>query len=185
VKNFNNLLTPLKFLRIKSAGLFWYQWTAPTIICAASLLVYGISPIEIKIFGDYGVIRGLNTFYSVVIGFYIAGLAAVSTFPSAHLDKEISGHPTVLVSYKGGSSSEEKLTRRRLMAYVFGYCVFLAIILLITGTIASGTSFVGDVEDFKLIVQYFFVVFYVYCSSSLLVATLFMLHYLTERMHRE
>lgn len=185
VKNLKNLLTPLKFLRIKSEGLFWYQWTAPALLSFFSIGLYYLSPVEISIFGDRGILSQLNSFFGVVIGFYIAGLAAISSFPAEHLDREISGHPTVLRSQKGGVAVEENLTRRRLMAYSFGYCVFIAIVLLIIGTIASGSYFIDGSEPAQWLIKISIIILYIYLSASLLVVTLFNLHYLTERMHRE
>ena len=73
----------------------------------------------------------------ILIGFYIAALAAVSSFRNDTLDRELSGRPVKLVNARQGKKKEEILTRRRFLAVLFGYCAVLSICLYIAGSVET------------------------------------------------
>lgn len=182
------VLTVFSFLRLRSADIFWYQWIYPTIGFA---LAYGGSwLIDDGTFSFDGakLINDINTLMGILIGFYIAALAAVSSFTNENLDKIMKGRAPTLTSRRKGADIEEKLTRRRFLAVLFGYCASLSIFLYIFGVIAVHVDFVQPVEPWLVkaveLAQEGAWIFYMWVLSSLLVVTLLSLHYLVERMHR-
>ncbi len=182
------VLTVFSFLRLRSADIFWYQWIYPTF---GFVLAYGGSwLIDDGIFSFDGakLISDINTLMGILIGFYIAALAAVSSFTNENLDKIMKGRAPTLTSRRKGADIEEKLTRRRFLAVLFGYCASLSIFLYIFGVIAIHVDFVQPDEPWLVkaveLAQEGAWIFYMWVLSSLLVVTLLSLHYLVERMHR-
>ena len=147
-------------------------------LCADQFLAFDSE----KLIGD------VNALMGILVGFYIAALAAVSSFSNENLDQVMKGRPPMLTTVRKGDEIEETLTRRRFLAILFGYCATLAIILYIFGVfqvhlivyqpavpwVQAILSFVGQAV-WGL---------YVWIISSLLIVTLLGLHYLIERMHR-
>lgn len=182
------IFTVFSFLRLRSADIFWYQWGYPTIIFA---LAYGgsglISDGFFSFEGDK-LINEVNTLMGILIGFYIAALAAVSSFTNENLDKIMKGRAPTLTSRRKGVDIKEKLTRRRFLAVLFGYCASSSIFLYIFGVIAVHVDYVQPVEPWLMksveFAQEGAWIFYMWLLSSLLVVTLLSLHYLVERMHR-
>ena len=123
-----------------------------------------------------------------LIGFYIAALAAVSSFKNKSLDKEMKGRAPKLTYMRKGCRNEESLTRRRFLAALFGYCAGLSIFLYILGIMRLHFGLVKTIDtntaSYVGIIWNFFGLTYVWALSSLLVVTLLGLHYLIERMHR-
>jgi len=181
------VFTVLSFLRLRSADIFWYQWVYPTIIF--TVITGGLWLIDDGVFTFDGskFINDINTLMGILMGFYIAALAAVSSFTNENLDQIMKGRaPTLTSSRKGGI--KETLTRRRFLAVIFGYCASLSIFLYIFGVLAVHINFLPPAEPWLMkaveLAQKGAWVFYMWGLSSLLVVTLLSLHYLVERMHR-
>ena len=183
------LLTSLSFLRLKSGDLFWYQWFWPSVMCALFHVLFWTAPAKPAIFGDHGIVGSANNLLNMVIGFYIAALAAVATFSSKNLDSAMKGHTPKIKIVRGGSVSFENLTRRRFLCVLFGYCAFVSILLYVSSliikfslpSINTWDFFVNNIEYF----QFAWLTYYFFLSASLLITTLLGLHYLIDRIHRE
>ncbi|WP_369613765.1 hypothetical protein [Marichromatium sp. PS1] len=134
-------------------------------------------------FDKKGLVEGVNSLMGVLVGFYIASLAAVSSFESENLDSVMKGRPLTLKVFRHGAVEIEALTRRRFLAVIFGYCAIISIALYVFGLVYLNVS-----AHFHGYLYCFFKVFawavYFWMISSLLVVTLLGLHYLVERMHR-
>ena len=182
------IFTVFSFLRLRSADIFWYQWIYPTIIFVlmfGSFLLFGekfVSFDKDKLIGDVNVLMG------ILVGFYIAALAAVSSFSNENLDQVMKGRAPTLTTARGGEAIEEKLTRRRFLAILFGYCAILAIVLYVFGVLQVHLTMAQPValwaQEALSIARLLAWGLYVWIISSLLVVTLLGLHYLVERMHR-
>ena len=135
-----------------------------------------------KLIGD------VNALMGILVGFYIAALAAVSSFTNETLDQVMKGRAPTLIQIRQGSQIKETLTRRRFLSVLFGYCACLSIILYIFGVVQAHVTIVGPIAEWAkvAIVWAHCAVWacYVWLLSSLLVVTLLGLHYLVERMHR-
>lgn len=182
------VFTVFSFLRLRSPDIYWYQWVYPTVVF---ILIFGgflLWGDQYLAFDKEELIGDVNALMGILVGFYIAALAAVSSFSNENLDQVMKGRAPTITMVRKGDEIKETLTRRRFLAILFGYCATLAIILYIFGvlqvhlTVSSPTapwaqailSFAGHAA-WGL---------YVWIISSLFIVTLLGLHYLVERMHR-
>ncbi len=182
------VFTVLSFLRLRSPDIFWYQWIYPTIVF---LVVFG----GFQIWGDSfltfdkdKLIGDVNALMGILVGFYIAALAAVSSFSNENLDQVMKGRAPTIVSMRKKNEIKETLTRRRFLAVIFGYCATLAIVLYVFGVLQVHLTVTQPTATWAVIAaclaQKAVWGLYVWMISSLLVVTLLGLHYLVERMHR-
>ncbi|MHC9237382.1 hypothetical protein ACX9MO_17290 [Pseudooceanicola sp. 502str34] len=182
------VFTVFSFLRLRSPDIFWYQWIYPTAVFA---LVFG----GFQLWGDHflafdkdKLISDVNALMGILIGFYIAALAAVSSFSNENLDQVMKGRPPTLTTVRRSEEIKETLTRRRFLAILFGYCATLAIILYAFGVLQAHLTVSQPAELWAQTALSFATQvawgFYVWIIASLLVVTLLGLHYLVERMHR-
>lgn len=182
------IFTVFSFLRLRSADLFWYQWIYPTVVffvVFGSFLLWGDQFLK---FDQEELIGDVNSLMGILVGFYIAALAAVSSFANDNLDQVMKGRAPTLTSVRKGDAIKETLTRRRFLAVIFGYCATLAIILYIFGVLQAHLTVIQPAalwaQTAISIAALLAWGIYVWVISSLLVVTLLGLHYLVERMHR-
>ena len=168
------VLTSFSFLRVRGWHVRYYKWVYPTVLSVILFLFRkGISYDEGEIISD------LMSLLGVLIGFYIAALAAVASFQSEILDSHLKGPPTTLKSHRKGKTETETLTRRRFLCVVFGYCASMSIVLYTVG-MCLRYVITGDQILHDSVTLVFF-----WGLSSLFIVTLLGLHYLVDRMHRE
>lgn len=182
------VFTVLSFLRLRSPDIFWYQWVYPTVFFALVFGGFQLWGDQFLAFDKDKLIGDVNALMGILVGFYIAALAAVSSFSNENLDQVMKGRAPTLTTVRKGDEIKETLTRRRFLAIIFGYCATLAIILYVFGVLhihltvtqpaalwAQTAISAAEQAAWGL---------YIWIISSLLVVTLLGLHYLVERMHR-
>lgn len=182
------VFTVLSFLRLRSPDIFWYQWIYPTIVFALIFGGFQFWADQFLTFDKDKLIGDVNALMGILVGFYIAALAAVSSFSNENLDQVMKGRAPTLITVRKGDIIKETLTRRRFLAIIFGYCATLAIILYIFGVLQVHLTVAQPVNSWAQTAisaagQAAWWL-YVWIISSLLVVTLLGLHYLVERMHR-
>ena len=159
------------------------------LISIVIILVLCALPKSIAIIGDRGLISIITNLIQILVGFYIASLAAVATFQKDGLDDLLAGDPVTLNVNRQGKYKEIPLTRRKFLCFLFGYLSFMGIILYFTGAVAELLS-----ENIKIlapayislvVVKCVFLFLYLLATSHLFVTTLLGLHYMTDRMHRK
>lgn len=182
------VFTVFSFLRLRSPDIFWYQWIYPTVIFALVFGGFHLWGDQFLVFDKDKLIGNVNALMGILIGFYIAALAAVSSFSNENLDQVMKGRPPTLTTVRKGQEIKETLTRRRFLAILFGYCATLAIILYVFGVLQAHVTVSQPAELWVQTVLGFAIKaawgFYVWTIASLLIVTLLGLHYLVERMHR-
>lgn len=183
------LLTAFRFLQIQSPDLRWYQWVYPTVLTLAFCVsFYWITGTWVRL-SNPKVIGDINGLMSLLIAFYIAALAAIATFHGASLDSAMKGRTPVLIRKFGESRLEEKLTRRRFLAALFGYCAAMAILVYIVGAVAvhieSPCVAAIWVSEVLGVASGAAATFYIWMLASLWTVTMLGLHYFVERMHRD
>ena len=178
------VFTAFSFLKLRSPDVFSYQWTYPTIILFLFLLVYcGINlwNSELLSFDKESLVADINSLMGKLAGFYIAALAAVSSFRHESLDQKMKGRTPTLYG--------QGLTRRRFLSILFGYCATVALFLYIAGMLQVHLRVAQPDDVWVQSVLHFcnlaMLALYFWCISSLLVVTLLCLHYLIDRIHRE
>lgn len=181
------LLTPLNYLRIQHSQKYLFDYFIPLVIALILLMGLMASLIPINIFGNNGLISVITGLIQILVGFYIAALAAVATFQKEGLDSFLAGEGATLFVKRQGIIKPVQLTRRKFVCYLFGYLAFVGIALYFIGSASNLIS-----ESLKatipisclFIAKWFFVFCYLFASSNLVITTLLGLHYLTDRIHR-
>lgn len=172
------LITPARYLliRAQSADKIVLDFVLPCALAAATTAIWVMEPRLLSLNGDRGLINSVSGLIQVLVGFYVATLAAVATFPASSLD-ELANRLKL---------DGKDLKRRRLLAYMFGYLALLALILfvgtlfrpLVEGLVAQLSQLVRPYVKMFLVFAYQFVFW------QMVSITLFGLHYLTDRIHR-
>jgi hypothetical protein len=181
--NAAQLLTAFSFFRLRGADLWFFQYVYPTVISAVIFVSYQMLEGEFFAVQLTSIVSSATTLMGVLVGFYIAALAAVTSFPNESLNSIMAGNAPKILERSTGQRMP--VTRRRFLAILLGYCAFLSIFVYAIGSIYSSVGFLPTVNDHvRAVVAATWWLFYVWISSSLLVVTMLCLHYLIDRMHR-
>lgn len=181
--NAAQLFTAFSFFRLRGADLVYFQVWFPTIITFFFLSLYWLTAGTVFTIQLPSIVNSATTLMGVLIGFYIAALAAVTSFPNESLNSLMAGDaPKIKEKY---SDKEVPVTRRRFLSILLGYCAFLSIFIYAVGSLFSSVTLGPSVYTWlsALLVAIWWV-FYTWITSSLLVVTMLCLHYLVDRMHR-
>ncbi len=144
--------------------------------------------LDLKIFGDKGLLDLIVGLLQILTGFYIASLAAVATFNKSDMDSKMKGEPAKLSVLVRGVPVTEELTRRRFLCLMFGYLSFVSIFLYFAGGVANlFSSHIAGLLPLKLHswAKWLFVWIYLTITANLIVTTLLGLFYMSDRIHRE
>ena len=126
-----DLLRPFSFLTVRHPSRLplWVNWLLPALITALAVAGLWLLKTPVNIFGSQGLLERVLGFVQTLAGFYIAALAAVSSFNSPHLDRAMPAPaPTMYIKYNGILQSETA-TRRRFLTSMFAYLTALSIVL--------------------------------------------------------
>jgi len=181
------LFTPINYLRINHPIKRWFDYIIPLFLTACIFLALFYLPKEPLLFGDNGLIFIITDLIKILVGFYIASLAAVATFQRPEMDNPLSGNPATLSVKRRGKSKVLDLSRRQFLCYLFGYLAFIGMVIYFTG---AASSLLAD--NFRIIIpiaykayaKWSFVFFYIFITMNMLTTTLLGLHYMTDRIHR-
>jgi hypothetical protein len=181
--NAAQLFTAFSFFRLGGADLRFFQYLYPTVLAGAILVAYQALQRNWFMFQLDSIVASATTLMGVLIGFYIAALAAVTSFPNESLNSVMAGNAPKIREIS--SNKKEPVTRRRFLSILLGYCAFLSIFIYAVGSLYSSVvfaPFINTTLSSWLISLWW--IFYTWISSSLLVVTMLCLHYLIDRMHR-
>ncbi len=173
------LVAPLGYLSIRTAHheKVVIDWVFPIAAAATVTAIWTIWPSTIPLRGDKGMISSIGGMMQLLVGFYVATLAAIATFPSgALLDQDAHGM----------TKAGKPLRRRQFLASLFGYLAFLGLLLLIFSLFrqvpvevaARAVSISRYVAPGLLFV-------YLLVFWQMVFVTLLGLFYLTDRIHRQ
>lgn len=118
------LFSPLKFLEIRHGWWVRYNIVLPAIGGAVLTGIATFSPDHNAIFGESGLLKSLESPLAIVGGFFIAALTLVTSDQSETLKSLVGGNTPPKL--KG-----EILSRRRFLAFLFGYLTFASFALLV------------------------------------------------------
>ncbi|MCK4089708.1 hypothetical protein HCY66_06360 [Acinetobacter radioresistens] len=106
---------------------------------------------EINIFSSkINILPPIISFFQSMPGFYIAALAAIATFPSESMNKEMkTPTPYLLIDseVEDVPSNRDRLSRRRFLCYMFAYLAFISILFFF---IAIGLNFINSIYIFNI-----------------------------------
>ncbi|EMD6910560.1 MULTISPECIES: hypothetical protein [Citrobacter] len=185
------LFSPLSYLRIKHEEKKWYDFIVPFAVSVCLTIAYHFHANKIPLIETNGLLLQVNGLLQVLIGFYIAALAAVSTFSSATIDEVMAGDPPTLLEEFRGEKMTVLLTRRRFVCYLFGYLALVSFMLFCLGmvSILVGKPFhlwllTFWSPDVIIWLKTFFVGGYLFILMNIITTTLLGLYFLAVRFHQ-
>ncbi|EJB8455014.1 hypothetical protein MW332_004868 [Vibrio parahaemolyticus] len=147
----------------------------------ATLFVFllNLSPVNVAFIGQNGLVQLVNGLLQILIGFFVASLAAVATFQRAGMDEVMRGKPPTL--------GDKFVTRRQYLCYMFGYLAFMSIAVYFSSGVLALTM-----DIWKKLFGYHFeqirqigIFIYFVLVSNIIFTTLLALHFLTDRIVRD
>ncbi len=182
--NANTLFTAFTLFRLRGENLPYFQYVYPTAISAIVLTSFNAWGHNYLIVDVEKVVASATTLMGVLVGFYIAALAAVTSFPNENLDNPMAGRSTSLKERCG--RGVEEVSRRRFLSILLGYCAFLSIMIFLAGSMSSAISINPSYQGWYVgVIKAIYWGTYTWMISSLGTITLLCLHYLIDRMHRD
>ncbi len=181
------LAAPLVYLRARSEIKGCWDFAIPLGVGAIAAWSYLLLPLGISLLGSKGVITAVNSLLQILVGFYIAALAAVASLNSVALDQATIGDPVKLKRVVADGVEEIVLNRRRLLSLMFSYLSFAAMLLYSSGVFAVvAADNLREIFPAVLIesMKVAFVAGYFSVLAQLACITTVTLYYLGDRMHR-
>lgn len=180
------LLRPFSFLTIKHQSNLpvWVNWVGPAFVSVAITLGVCFFATGVNIYGPMGLIDRLLSFVQTLAGFYIAALAAVSSFNSPHLDKEMpKPSPTMWISHNG-NTQKIRATRRRFLTSMFAYLTAVSFLFTIAAisALVLAPILINALPPKILFLRLFGLVCFLFVLLQMTLVTFWGLFYLGERM---
>lgn len=195
---FRQLCVPCNYLRIKHGDKFLeskavYDFLLPAILSGLTVGVAVLLDMKVTVFGSPAVFQALSGLLSILIGFYMAALAAVATFDRAGIDQPLKGGDAILIvkAKQGGAPTPKKLSYRQFISYLFGYASFLAFViyavLLLAGSawpklLAHAEAFRWWPEIMEQVINPLTFVLVFFALWQLFVTSLLGIYFLAERI---
>jgi hypothetical protein len=104
------LLAPMKYLLIKHDIKSRFDWGWPALLTTITMVLFLELPKLPALLGDAGILKSLRDLIALLAAFFVAALAAVSTFARESLDLPMEGTTPTL---RG-----QDLTRRQFVSYL-------------------------------------------------------------------
>lgn len=183
----SHLLRPLDYLKVRHSSKVRYDFWLPISVAIIFTVVLILLPVQVPILGSNGLISIFTGLLQILIGFYIASLAAVATFDREIMDSAMAGKPPTLKRKIDNEDEVEELTRRRFLSLMFGYLSLLSFFLYFLGTFINlvAPSLLTLVPIKILPYLKWGVVFaFLFLASNLFITTLLGLYYMSDRIHR-
>lgn len=182
-------LRPLNYLRVRHPYALKYNWIYPLVL--GSAISFGVLTLgtAADAFDDGGLILSLIPLLSILSPFYIAALAAVSTFSGNDaVDKPFQMRQPVLLSVigSGGDWEDIEVTPRHFLSMLFGYSTALSLLLLLLAifsplVLAALQKLPACYVGYGLSV---FLCGFLFMFSQLVLGTLLGVYFLADKIHR-
>ena len=183
-------LRPFKYLFIRHHEKKWFDFIIPLIMAGVFSYLYSLLNKPFPLTANGGLIPQIISLLQMLIGFYIASLAAIATFGNQSIDEVMAGEAPTLRIKERGVVNTVPLTRRRFLCYLFGYLALLSIFLYLTGvgSMLVGLSSVEFMDYLKAaglltIAKSIYLFVYLFFLINLILTTLLGLYYLSVRIH--
>lgn len=180
------LFKPFSYLLIKHSEKRKYDFLIPAVCAFVATSLYYFFHSSIDVLGERGLIDRINALLVLLAGFFIAALAAVSTFNSEGMDKVTPGKPFILVEKYKNTKLEVSLTRRRFLSLMFGYLSVLTILIYFFGLVSlifKDLIYNFNIRNIYLECAYIFI--YIFAVSNLFTNTLIGIYYMSYRIHKK
>ena len=182
-----DLLRPFAYLTVQRPSRLplWVNWLLP--LALAALAIFGLGKLgdTVNIFAEQGLLDRLLGFIQTLTGFYIAALAAVSSFNSPHLDRTMpEPAPRMTIKYNGVLQTIAA-TRRRFLTSMFAYLTALSFVfsLAAIAVLSLATPLGQALAPSVVVVGHWLLAFgFLFIAFQLACVTFWGLFYLGERM---
>lgn len=182
-----DLLRPFAYLNVQHETRLpqYVNWALPAVISLLITTCFGYFEFKANMFGATGLIDRALSFIQTLTGFYMAGLAAISSFSNPSMDTPMPGVPPKMDVRYNGKLSTVEATRRRFMSSMFAFLTassflitLFSIVLLVFAEPMKAALPIAIQPCIKLgiLFVYFFVV------TQMIVVTFWGLYYMGERM---
>lgn len=185
---FRELIRPVSYLSISHPGskVQVVNWLLPGTMAVGCLAVWIGLDAKLDIFGSAGLLMKLLGFIQSLPGFYLAALAAVSTFNNPGMDKLMPGTPPTARILHNGVLTRVQLTRRRMLSMMFAFLTAESFGLTLLAIMA--TTMAEPMKALLPLWSHFpaalgFLALYLLLLWQMLSVTLWGLFYLGERIH--
>ncbi len=131
----NRLLTPFLYLRVRHPVKWWYDIGYPAIFAGVVGSIINLWPLQFNVLGDRGLVETFNGLLGILIGFFIAALAAVATFDRPGMDSIMRGEAATI--RPPGRTDDVPLTRRMYLCLLFGYLTLVTLIAFVGFSLAN------------------------------------------------
>ncbi|MDE1489063.1 hypothetical protein KKI90_22850 [Xenorhabdus bovienii] len=175
----SKVFTPISYLRIKHPEKRYFDFILPVITSLILISIIGLLPKTIAIIGKDSLISLVNGILQILSGFYIASMAAVSTFQKKGMDDVMRGSAPTL--------RDEELTRRKFLAYLFGYLAFMSIAMYFVG---GATQLMhSSIKEMSLLslpfMKNFLLFIYLIAICNIIYTTTLGMFFMIDKMHDE
>lgn len=172
------LLSPLRYLSIRHGWWVRYNLICPTLGGVAVGAIVFLTPEMNPIFGPDSLLKNLEPTLAIVGGFFVAALTLVTAEATEVLKAPVGGQspPTL---------NGEVLSRRRFLAFLFGYLAFSSFALIGLSVLAALLKPLVvslHLAAWERIANSVAAVFVGGWLTHVIVATLLGLYYFTERL---
>lgn len=183
------LAAPMSYLRIFHSEKIWFDLYLPLFFASFFTAGYTLIPMPFPLLGTTGLIVQINGLLQVLIGFYIAALAAVATFQGRGMDGFMDGTPPTLKEKSKGLYKSIPLSRRRFLSYLFGYLALMSLAVFFSGVVVNlvSSSLSQWISSLTWAFHYKlgFLFTYLFLVCNIFITTMLGLYYLTVRIHQQ
>lgn len=179
IKRVWRLTAPLAYWQIRHSEKRKYDVLYPAIFSVVTVGGYLLLPVRPSLIGEKGILISVQNLLTLLIPFFVAGLAAVATAGREGLDTVTAGIPMQL--------GKRSLTRREFVCYMFGYLAWISLVLfaMIIVAKAIAPSLHQAVPIYMPYVRIVSFAVFMFLLGHMIVTTLWGLFYLTDRINRE
>lgn len=190
------LRRPLAFRSAKGPTLRMYRDLLPLAGAILAVGVYFLLPVNVRLSGPDSASSVFAPLFAGLPGFFIAALAAVSTFQGGDLDRTMKG--TTIWILANGDAADTPVTLRVFLSHLFAYLTVLSVVgfllcagaNLLAANIAHFQSIAVDTECpwdniGWILARYVFVFVLAGITASILSCAALGLYFLAERVHQE
>lgn len=186
---------PFAFMGVKHPTLTPFLRFAPLVVVVVFTLVFWIMPVRPSLTGDGSLSHHMITVFAILPGFFIAALAAVSTFNRPEIDEVMPDPAPELKLRTGEHESFVPLTARMFTTHLFSYLTavsFFSVLFFVFADLSSPSvsHLVGLVPDlfWRDMLAETLALLYLACviwlAAKIVLTTLIGLYFLAERIHR-
>ena len=186
---------PFAFIWVKHPTLTPFLRLAPLAVVAVFTFFYWIMPVRPPLTGDGSLSRHMITVFAILPGFFIAALAAVSTFNRPEIDEVMPDPAPELKLRTGKHESFVPLTARMFTTHLFSYLTsvsFFSVLFFVFSdlTAPSVSHWVSLVSDLfwrnllSAVLAHVYFAFAIWLAAKIVLTTLIGLYFLAERIHR-